>query len=118
MDKWFNVNKDIRVWAGHSDAQKQGWIYAPAAIRAIEEYKGSYRFEARKVDRDGSVNIGEEPGHPEFWVRVDDVSTLPYGPEPTLLPIATPIPLPTPSEVSDADLGATFRLIVNFVRGK
>ncbi len=116
MDKWFNVNKDIRVWAGHSDAHKQGWIYAPAAIRAIEEYKGSYRFEEWKVDLDGSIDFEADPGYPEFWVRADEVSTLPYNSEPD--PVPVPGPTPTPGEVSDADLGAAFRLIVNFVLGK
>ena len=117
MDKWFNVNKDIRVWAGHSAAHKQGWIYAPAAIRAIEEYQGSYRFEECKVVGLGRCDFEADPGYPQFWVRKEDVSTEPYEPMPVPIPVPDPEPLPVPepvpSDPGDEELGRALRIIFN-----
>lgn len=115
IDKWFNVNEDARVWAGHSDAHKQGWIYAPAGIRAIEEYKGSYRFEEWKVEGDGRGDFATSPGYPQLWIRAEDVSLDPF---PGTDPDPIPDPDPVPGEVSDAELGAALRLIVNFILGR
>lgn len=115
--KWFNVNEDARVWSGHSDGHhKQGWIYAPAAIRAIEEYQGSYKFHEWKTDLHGSVEITATPDYPEYWIRMADVSLEPYG-EPTPDPDTDPVPdpdKPVPVE-GDAELGAAVRTIVAFL---
>ena len=112
--KWYNVNADARVWAGHSDAHKQGWLYAPAAILAIEEYKGSYRFEEYKVEGGGYGDLDASSDYPDLWIRQEDVSTLPFEDEDD---VSDELPVPPPM-VGDAALGAAFRLLVNFVLGR
>ena len=121
--KWYNVNADARVWAGHSDAHKQGWMRAPAAVLAVEEYKGSVRFDDWKLDGDGAADFDNSMLYPEFWMRLDELSLEPYDPTvpdpiPTPDPVPTPDPTPVPGEVSDSDLGAAFRLIVDFILGR
>lgn len=114
--KWYNVNKDIRVWASHSDTHKQGWIYAPAAILALEEYKGSYLFSEAMVVGTGKLDYAISSGYPQTWVRIEDVSTEPYEPEPSPDPEPEPEPDPGPAPVEgDAELGAAVRTIVAFV---
>lgn len=120
-DKWFNVNKDIRVWAGHTDAHRQGWIYAPAAIFAIDQYQGSYQFKEIKFEGDGYADLKDDSNYPQYWVREEDVSLEPYSPDPNPLPGPVPIPVPTPgqpgdAELGDAELGAAVRLLANFIR--
>ncbi len=121
MDKWFNVNVDSRVRAGHGEAQKQGWIRAPAAIRAIDEYKGSYQFKEWKIVGDGQADFVAREGYPQFWIRIVDVTTEPYeqptngGPGPAPDPVPNPVPVPTPDTGTDAELGKAFRLIGRFL---
>ncbi len=117
LSQWFNVNKDSRIWAGHSDTHKQGWIYAPAAILAIEEYKGSYRFEEWKIEGEGRGAFSATSGYPSFWIRMEDVSILPFeGPNGDPDPTPDPDPDEYPDKVSDAKLGAALRTLVNFIR--
>ena len=121
-DTWFNVNKDIRVWGGHSDQRKQGWIYAPAAIYAIDEYSGSYKFREMKFVDDGYADLDPNDNYPDFWVRIKDVSLEPYVLTVILdddVPVEDHVSLPTPiSSSGDAALGAAFRLLVNFILGR
>lgn len=120
MDKWFNVNKDIRVWAGHSEAQKQGWIYAPAAVYIIDEYKGSGQFkpEDMKFDLDGRIEVKSDPGYSDYWVRLDELSLVPFdldvdeeppvGPDPEEPPVVAPPPSDVPT---DAEIGRVVRYL-------
>ena len=114
MDKWFNVNEDARIWSGHSDsAHKQGWIYAPAAIRAIDEYQGSYEFVDWKVVGDGRGDFSASISYPQLWIRIADVTAEPYEP-PNDVP--DPVPGPGPAPVAgDAELGAALRTLVSFL---
>ena len=112
--KWYNVNEDARVWAGHSNSHKQGWIYAPAAILAIEEYKRAVRFVEFKVEGKGRADFAASPDYQELWVRLMDLSLEPYE-GPNGEPDETPDPDTNPDTVSDAELGAAFRTLVNFV---
>jgi hypothetical protein len=106
--KWYNVNEDARVWAGHSDAHKMGWMRAGSAIRAVEEYKSSYRFEEYKPPADLKELGG---GYNEYWIRKADVTVEPMpdddgnGDTDTL-----------PSQPGDAELGAALRILINFIR--
>ena len=111
--RWFNVNKDIRVWAGHKDnAQKQGWIYAPGAIEAVEEYKGSFRFENAKGVGICRLDYSTSEGYPNTWVRIADVTTEPFEPGPD----PEPEPEPGPDiQPGDAEIGAAFRTLVAYV---
>ncbi len=107
--KWYNVNADTQIWSGHSDNhQKMGKLIAPAAIKAIDEYKGSFQFEEYGVD----VNSGGEDrlkplstSYPQYWIRIEDTSLEPYDPNPD------PEPDPEPDLSSDAELGAAFRIV-------
>ena len=80
--KWFNVNVKARIWSGHSDDhQKQGTMYPPAAILAIDEYKGSYQFEEWKVVDEGIADFYAHEGYEQLWIRATDVTTLPFEDE-------------------------------------
>ena len=122
MDKWFNVNKDIRVWGGHSDARKQGWIFAPAAVYAVEEYQGSVKFlpEDMMFDALGRIEVKADPGYPEYWVRLEDLSLVPFDLD-TPDPIGPDDPAPEPDEVwptpeftrpSDETIGRVVRYLL------
>lgn len=128
MDKWFNVNKDIRVWAGHSEAQKQGWIYAPAAVYIIDEYKGSGQFkpEDMKFDLNGRIEVKSDPGYSDYWVRLDELSLVPFdldveeeppvGPDEP--PVVAPPPSPDPSPVgepSDEEVGRVVKYLLSLL---
>ncbi len=114
---WFNVNDDARIWAGHSDAHKQGWLYAPGAILAIEEYKGSYRFEEWKVENTGSGafaggSLAPNLSYPEMWVRIKDVSLIPFEDEDDVSDDMDTDPGDEPDPAGrNARLGAAIRLI-------
>ena len=110
INKWYNVNKDARVWAGHSEGHKMGWMRAGSAILAIEEYKGAVRFVTYKEPADLIERGG---GYPEWWMRVDDLSLEPM-PDPDPVPGPDPAPGWTPI-AGDAELGAAFRTIVSFL---
>ena len=116
MDKWFNVNEDAQIWSGHADsAHKQGWLRAPAAIRAIDMYQGSYQFEEVLVDESKGGADARDPtttDYPQYWIRIEDVSLEPYG-EPTPDNGDTPPPPPETREVSDAELGAALRIVAD-----
>ncbi len=110
--KLFNVNENARIWAGHSDAHRMGWLYAPAAILAVEEYEGSYRFEEWRVVGAGYADLTERTsGYPQWWIRVADVSLLPYE-DPTDDPEPEPEPDPDPEGEgpSNEELGAAVRV--------
>ncbi len=83
--KWFNVNEDAQIWSGHADNHKQFKMSAPAAILAIDEYKGSYQFEeAKAVASDGTqftLSMLPDPGYPQLWIRIADVTTSPFEDE-------------------------------------
>ncbi len=119
--KWYNVNADARVWAGHIEAQKKGWMYAQSAILAVEEYKGAVRFVEWKADDKQPLFI-ENPDYPDYWMRLDELSLLPWSPvpvDPTPVPSEpAPIPVVQPGEYSNEALGAALRLIVDFIRGR
>ena len=121
MDKWFNVNKDIRVWAGHSEVQKQGWIFAPAAVFAVEEYKGAIRFKPEDMlfDGGGRVELKEDPRWPEYWARLDDLSLEPFNPDAPEDPGPVgpdPVPAPVPSdEPSDAEVGRVVKFLLRLL---
>ena len=110
--KWYNVNEDARVWSGHADTQKQGWMRAGSAVLAVEEYQGSVRFEDYREPSDLKELTG---GYPEYWMRLEDLSLLPLEEEDD---DPLPVPVPVPSNVDDAALGAAFRLLVNFILGR
>ena len=116
--KWYNVNKDARVWSGHaSGAHKQGWMRAPGAILAIDDYKGSVQFKEWKVDGDGAAEFKAKSGYPQLWMRLVDLSTEPYEPSPVPTPVPVPVPTPMPApQAGDAELGAALRLLANFIR--
>ncbi len=121
--KWFNVNEDARIWSGHSDAHKQGWLYAPGGILAIEEYKGSYRFVDWKVGPGGSGafaggDFASDTGYPETWIRILDVSLDEFddgsgnGDDGDVPPPEDEVwPPPEDINVADARLGHAVRLI-------
>ncbi len=111
MDRWFNVNADARVWAGHADVHKMGWMRAGSGIRAIQEYSGSYRFKEVKGPED-LIPLGN--GYNEYWIRKEDVSILPYSdpvPAPDDEPDEDPGDEPDTNYARDARLGAAVRLI-------
>ena len=121
MDKWFNVNKVIQVWSGHSDGhQKMGKLFPPAAIRAIDEYKGSVQFEEFGLDGDGRSELVERSSsYPQWWARLDDLSLEPFtgeepgpiGPDDTVPGDPGPVP-PQPSDVpTDAEIGRVVRYL-------
>lgn len=112
LSQWYNVNKDARVWAGHSEAHQQGWMYAPAAILAIEEYKGSVCFEEWRVVGEGVADFGADSDYPNLWMQLEDLSLEPYEE-----PVGDPEPDPI-VDVDDEALGAAFRLLVNLILGK
>jgi len=118
IDKWFNVNEDARIWSGHADsATRLGWLRAPAGIRAIDDYKGSYQFKEVRVADDGRDEIVIKSGYPQNWIRHEDVTTEPFeeptNGEPGLHP-DDPAWVPVPV-TGDAELGAAVRTIVAFV---
>ena len=122
MAEWWNVNKDIRVWAGHSESHKQGWLRAPAAVYIIETYGNAGRFEEAKVVGEGALEYEVDSSYPDSWVKMSDLSKLQFEDEPVDdVPLpdddGPPDPFPEP-ELSDAALGAAFRLIVNFILGR
>ncbi len=87
MSTWYNVNVRARIWSGHSDDHhKQGTMYPPGAILAIDEYKGSYQFEEWKVVDEGIGDFYAHEGYEQLWIRATDVTTLPFEDEvrPTL----------------------------------
>ncbi len=126
IDTWFNVNKDIRVYSGHSEnSQKLGWIYAPAAIFAIDDYGGSYQFKETKVVGEGRLDYAVSPFYPQSWVRMADVTLEPFGAgdsdpvsDPDPADDVPPVPTTDPLDASNAQLGAAFRLLVNFILGR
>jgi hypothetical protein len=120
--KWFNVNEDAQIWAGHSDAHKQFILEAPAGLMAVEEYKGSYRFEVAVVlDEEGSqvpLELPLDAGYPEAWIRAEDVTTDPYEGPVDDGPLPEPGPDPVPGKYSDAEIGAAFRLLADVLMGR
>ena len=111
---WFNVNEDARIWSGHAaSAQKQGWLIAPAAILAVDDYKGSYQFKEWKVvgELGGKDKMIIEAGYPQLWIRHEDVSLEPYDPNPTPDPVPGPVPVPIPG---DEAAGAALRVLVTW----
>ena len=122
MAEWWNVNKDIRVWAGHSESHKQGWLRAPAAVFIIETYGNAGRFEEAKVEDSGILEYEVSSDYPESWVKMADISKEPFEDEDDVsdeLPVVEEGNAPTvPSSAGDAALGAAFRLIVNFILGR
>lgn len=111
MNKWYNVNVDARVWAGHSESHKMGWMRAGSAILAVEEYKNAVRFVEYKEPSDLKERGS---GYPEWWMQLKDLSLEPM-PVPTPVPSPVPVPGPVP-QTDDAELGAALRLLVNFIR--
>lgn len=115
IDKWFNVNEDARIWSSHAaSAQKQGWLRAPAGIRAIDDYKGSYQFDEVRVDEElgGADERIDNPGYPQYWIRHEDVSLEPYEDSDDNGGDTPPPPEPV---AGDAELGAALRTIVTFI---
>ncbi len=104
--KWFNVNASARVWAGHSESHKMGWMNAGSAILAVEEYKGSYRFEDFKEPSDLSHLGGV---YNAYWIRKSDVSLRPFEDE------DEDVPPPVIVGKSDAELGAAFRIVGRWI---
>ena len=130
MDKWFNVNKDIRVWSGHSDnAQKKGKIFAPAGLFAIDEYKGSVEFkpEDLKFDGDGRFERDgtekKDAAYPGFWVRLDELSVVPFdldddepvGPGDPLPGDPSPVPPQPVGEPSDEEVGRVVKFLLSLL---
>ncbi len=111
---WYNVNTDARIWSGHADsAHKKEWLRAPAGIRAISEYQGSYQFKEVMVDESlgGKDERKDDPGYPQYWIRIEDVSLEKYNPDPE--DDGDDVP---PSVVTgDAELGAAVRKIVTLI---
>ncbi len=112
LSQWYNVNEDARVWAGHSDEHKQGMAYAPAAVLAIEEYRGSVRFEEWKVVGEGRMDLDADSVYPDLWMRLADLSLEPYEEPPVV------DPPPDNEGPDDEALGAALRLVVNFILGR
>lgn len=123
--KWFNVNENARIWAGHSDAHKQGWLRAPGAILAVEEYKGSYRFDDWKVEGEGSGDFAggdfaTDLSYPETWIRIADVSLVPFDgqdEDDASDDMDSPPPPPPPITAlpGDGELGAALRILGYFI---
>lgn len=120
--KWFNVNVKARIWSGHADsAQKQGWMYPPGAILAIDEYKGSYQFEEWKVVDGGIDDFYAHAGYKQLWIRIEDTSSLPFegeepSPEPIPGPDTDPLPVPEPipsnqGDPSNEEIGKVIRFL-------
>jgi len=115
--KWFNVNEDAQIWSGHANsAHKQFVLVAPAAIRAIDEYQGSYQFEqARGIAPDGTqydLTLLLDPGYPQAWIREHDVSLLPFEDEPDDED-EPEIPPVEEAEWSDVLIGTAVRIILD-----
>ena len=109
--KWYNVNEDARIWSGHADsAQKQGWLYAPAAILAIDEYKGSFQFKEYKAVDNGFGDFQADEDYPDFWIRIEDTSQKPFDP-PVPVPDLVPDPIPSVDGPSDAEIGRVIRFL-------
>ncbi len=119
--KWYNVNADARIWSGHAaSAQKQGWLVAPAAILAIDEYNGSFQFKDVGVvgALGGKNSIVMKDGYPDTFIRISDTSLEQYVDPSGNGDGDAPAPLPTPApapEVGDAELGAAIRTVVTKV---
>ncbi len=116
MDKWFNVNEDAQIWSGHSDNhQKQGWLRAPAAIRAIDYYGGSYQFVEVLVDEELGGRDERDPAttnYPQYWIRETSVSILPFIPDPDPEPEPDPEPTPEPGDdPSDSEIARVIRYL-------
>ncbi len=120
---WYNVNADARIWSGHSaNAQKQGWLRAPAAILAVDEYKGSFQFKDWKIVEGlgGKDEIVIKGGYPDLFIRIEDTSLSQYvDPDDSLVPVPDEGPVgptsPPPTEIGDAELGAAVRVVVTKV---
>ncbi len=107
MDKWFNVNEDARVWSGHADVHKMGWMRAGSAIRAVAEYSGSYRFLEFKPPED-LIPFGN--GYSQYWIRKEDVSLLPFEDEDDASDDMDPDP-EIPALPGDGRIGAAIRIL-------
>ena len=124
--EWFNVNKAVQIWSGHADNHKQFVMQPPAAIEAIEEYKGSYRFE-KALHISGGMQVETtllpDAGYPQLWIREEDVTKEEYvepggdmdpPPPPPEDEEGDPPPPPTPIPSTDNEaLGAAINLILS-----
>lgn len=119
---WVNVNKDAQIWAGHSDAHKQFLMVAPAAVLAVEVYKGSYRFEEALTIEDGAQVTLEyklDDGYPQAWIRTADTSIDAYEEDPVGDDDGGgPPPVTPPGEYTDEEIGAAFRLLADVLFGR
>jgi hypothetical protein len=106
--KWFNVNEDARVFSSHAEVHKMGWMRAGSAILAIEQYKGHYRFEQKKVPFDLN-ELGA--GYNQYWIREEDVTLLPFEEEEP--PPDDEDDDPDDGDASDARLGRAIRVILS-----
>ena len=112
--RWYNVNVDARVWAGHTENQKQGWLRAPAAVFAIREYGNAYQFllENVRVDAGGSIDLKVDDAYPQYWIQKSDVTLVPYE-------LDVPAPDPEQEECewcvtapSDEEIGRVVRFLL------
>ncbi len=115
MDRWFNVNEDARVWSGHSDNhQKMGWMLPGSAIRAINEYQGSYQFDEYK----GPNGLFDRTvAYPQYWIRKGDVTLYPFEDKDGDDDNGDTETWPPPQDinVADAQLGAAFKVIGQWI---
>ncbi len=121
--KWFNVNQDSQIWSGHSDNhQKMGKLIAPAGILAIDFYKGSYQFKKVMIDDANGGKDQRDPlteGYNQYWIREEDVSEVPYNPDPGPFPgpdpedpLPVPEPVPSnPGDPSNEEIGRVIRFL-------
>lgn len=119
---WVNVNEDAQIWAGHSDAHKQFILRAPAAVLAVEAYKGSYRFDTALVIEGGDqvpLEFSLADGYPEAWIRQEDTTLEAYEEDPVGDDDGGgPPPVTEPGEYTNEEIGAAFRLLADVLLGR
>ncbi len=111
---------DVRAWA-NVRTQKMGWLRPGDVVEIFELYKGYVQF--RPVEG-GEDLILLNSDYTQYWIepnmedRFENVDVVPVpDPDPLPEPDPDPIlpPIPVPSNPGDAELGAAFRLIVDFI---
>jgi len=98
---------DVRVWADRHKVHKMGWLREGDVIDILNEYHGWYRF----IPHSGCADLVEPDAvYAEYFVKAADMVAAPEEQEPGEDPL--------PTEISDAQLGAAFRILVNFIFGR
>ena len=108
---WVQAARRKRVWADTHDTHKMGWVNPGDQMRVVEEYNTWLRFDEHNA-------IGINPfveGYKEWWIRSDAVEKIEVD---QVVPPPDPNPDVVPPYVDrDAELGAAFRTVGDFLAG-